>query len=754
LALASFGMAWASADAPQADPATLEMAALLKERAARVDPAKLPFVVNDLRAEGIAEQLAWPRPTDERLELRYNYALELVKAGRIQDALEAFDALEADAEKSAPGAWVAHRSTFLLQKAVAYMRLAEEQNCHLSNNRDACLFPIQGGGVHQLREGSTRAVDLLERLLADAPDNLEARWLLNVAHMTLGSYPAGVPVRQLIRPTVFASEYPLPRFDNVAKEAGVDVFGLAGGAVMDDFDNDGRLDLMISGMGLEDQLRLFHNKGDGTFEDQTNRAGLTGEVGGLNMIQADYDNDGFVDVLVLRGGWMQSEGHFPMSLLRNNGNGTFTDVTKAAGLLSHLAPTQTAVWLDYDGDGRLDLFVGNESSPDNPSEVNPCELFRNNGDGTFTNVAPEVGADVVGFVKGVVSADYDNDGRPDLYLSLQGGNNLLLHNDGPAGGTGWHFTDVAAKAHVTEPTNSFGAFFFDYDNDGWPDLFVAGYGGFVGVAMAKDVAADYLGLPTKGDRGRLYHNKGDGTFEDVTVGAGLYKVIPAMGLNFGDLDNDGWLDFYLGTGNPEFSSLIPKRMFRNAGGLFFQDVTTAGDFGHLQKGHAIAFGDIDNDGDQDVFEVMGGAYTADKAYSALYENPGNANHWVTLELEGVRSNRRAIGARVKVTVETRAGTTRAIHRTVGSGGSFGASPLRQEIGLGDARRITSIEIFWPVTGQLQRLDGIPLDRHYRIREGVDAAVKLDRPSFRIPRPRGAPSASTGQAPAAPGGPLR
>ena len=173
--------------------------------------------------------------------------------------------------------------------------------------------------------------------------------------------------------------------------------------------------------------------------------------------------------------------------------------------------------------------------------------------------------------------------------------------------------------------------------------------------MAADMAADYLGLPSTGERGRLYRNQGDGTFADVTRAAGLYKIVPTMGLNFGDLDNDGWLDIYLGTGDPDFSSLVPNRMFRNADGRFFQDVTTAGNFGHLQKGHAIAFGDVDNDGDQDVFAEMGGAFAADEACSALYENPGNANPWLGLELEGVRSNRSAIGARIKVTVQTKAG---------------------------------------------------------------------------------------------------
>ena len=216
----------------------------------------------------------------------------------------------------------------------------------------------------------------------------------------------------------------------------------------------------------------------------------------------------------------------------------------------------------------------------------------------------------------------------------------------------------------------------------------------------------------------------------MTREAGLYRVVPAMGLNFGDLDNDGWLDFYLGTGNPDFSTLVPNRMFRNDAGRSFQDVTTAGGFGHLQKGHGVAFGDVDNDGDQDVFEEMGGAYPGDKAYSALYENPGNANRWLGLELEGVRSNRSAIGARIKVMVDGKSGP-RAIHRTVGSGGSFGGSPLRQEIGLGETGRITSVEVVWP-SGRTQALKGLQPGQRYRVREGTEPA-RLDRAGFRLGR---------------------
>jgi hypothetical protein len=723
--LAALAMGAARTDGtPRVAPATVEMAAFLKERAAAVDPMRVGFIVNERRAEVLEKALAGLRPGPELRRMRALHAIELLHSGRVRETLAALDEIEREGRESSPEWWKAATGPILLLRASAWLRLAETQNCHSLNNRESCLLPIRGQGVHADREGSTRAIEILRRILEDDPGNLRARWLLNVAQMTVGGYPGDVGEPYLIPPSAFASEHPLPRFDNVAREAGLDIHGLAGGALLDDFDRDGALDLVVSHQGFADQMQFFKGSGKGTFEERTDPAGLTGEVGGLNMIHADYDNDGFPDVLVLRGGWLGSEGRFPVSLLRNRGDGTFADVTKEAGLLTHLAPTQAGVFFDYDGDGWLDLFLGNESpGPQHPAS--PCELFRNNRDGTFTNVARAAGVDVVAFVKGVAAGDFDGDLRPDLYLSLKDGDNLLLRNEGPAEGRpgAWRFTDVARAAGVTEPSRSFGTFFFDYDNDGHLDLWVTGYSVGGASSMAADQAADYLGLPHEGERGRLFRNRGDGTFEDVTRAAGLYRFAPAMGLNFGDLDNDGWLDIYLGTGDPDLTALIPNRMFRNADGRSFQDVTTAGNFGHLQKGHGIAFGDVDGDGDQDVFAQMGGAFADDKAYSTLYRNPGSANRWVELELEGVKSNRGAVGARIKVTVDTPRGP-RVLYRTVGSGGSFGGSPLRQHVGLGDARRIAALEVSWPATGQTQRLPGVEMARRYRIREGTSAATRV------------------------------
>ncbi|MEJ7617853.1 MAG: CRTAC1 family protein, partial [Pyrinomonadaceae bacterium] len=244
-----------------------------------------------------------------------------------------------------------------------------------------------------------------------------------------------------------------------------------------------------------------------------------------------------------------------------------------------------------------------------------------------------------------------------------------------------------------------------------------------------DIGAFLMNLPSRAELPRLYRNNGDGTFADVTKRMRLDRVILPMGANYGDLDNDGWLDCYFGTGTPQFEALLPNKMFRNAEGRTFQDVTTSGGFGHLQKGHAVSFGDLDNDGDEDIFEVIGGALPGDAYKSVLFENPGHKGRWLTLELTGVRENRSAIGARVRVRARTKEGARRDIHRAISAGGSFGASPFRLHVGLGDAVAVDEIEIRWPASGKIQLLRrDLSLDRHYRLREGESelGTVELKR----------------------------
>ncbi|HKX61835.1 MAG TPA: CRTAC1 family protein, partial [Verrucomicrobiae bacterium] len=210
------------------------------------------------------------------------------------------------------------------------------------------------------------------------------------------------------------------------------------------------------------------------------------------------------------------------------------------------------------------------------------------------------------------------------------------------------------------------------------------------------------------------------------------RPLLTMGANFGDIDTDGYLDFYAGTGSPYFGSLLPNEMYRNNAGRNFQDVTTAGGFGHLQKGHGIAFADLNSDGHQEIISNMGGAFAGDNFFDAVFANPGNTNHWLKLKLTGTKSNRAAIGARIKVVARGPQGS-REIHRMVCSGGSFGASPLQQEIGLGSSTTIERVEVWWPASGITNQVTNLSIDQAYRVKEGANAAEPIPSRSFPLTR---------------------
>ena len=616
--------------------------------------------------------------------------------------------------------------------AVAYMKRGEIQNCVSPEGRLVCALPLDPAYTHEDSDSVSRAIEILEGLLAQEPDNVRRRWLLNIAHMARGTYPDGVSEEFRVPPSAFEPEYELGgRFREVAADIGIYSVDLAGGAIVEDFDNDGLLDIVTSSWDPSQSLRLYLNDGSGRFVERTSAAGLSEQTGGLNIVQTDYDNDGWMDILVMRGGWLMSNGQMRMSLLRNNGDVTFSDVTHESGLATPAVPSQSAAWADYDNDGDLDLFSCNESMPETQDEgaalIFPSQLFENDGSGVFTDVARQAGVANMRYCKGSAWGDYDNDGDQDLYVSNYAYENRLYRNNGD--GT---FTDVAPELGVTEPIESFPTWFWDYDNDGWLDLFVAGY-----ARDIDSVASDYMGLPSNGARPRLYRNTGgvlrqaqDERFEDVTTQVGLDDVNQGMGANFGDFDNDGYLDLYLGTGFPAFNALAPNVAYRNDGGDSFSNVTFSAGLGHIQKGHGIAFGDLDRDGDQDIFMQVGGFYPSDGFVNSLYVNPGSGNRWTSIRLIGTESNRAAIGARIRVNVATSEGA-RAIHAVVSSGGSFGASSLEQEIGLGDADAIESVEIWWTASGTRQRFEDVPLDTAIEIVEGENGYRVVEHRGFKI-----------------------
>jgi len=344
------------------------------------------------------------------LNLVFRKANALLEAGREQDAVTLFDRI-ATFVKDVP----ASRKAVIPMLALAYMRLAERTNCINNHSAESCIMPIQGKGVHKDKSPAEKAIMLFEMALKDDPTNLDSRWLLNIAYMLTGAYPAKVPKAFLIPGLDARSKVNVAPFKDIAAGLNLDIKNRSGGMIIDDFNNDGNLDMISSAWGLDDPMHYFKNNGDGTFTDLSAISGISKFKGALNITQTDYNNDGWLDIFMLRGGWQgQNFGlEQPNSLIRNNGDGTFTDVTYAAGIFSE-HPTQTGTWNDFNNDGWLDLFIGNETfTPEHPQ---PCELFINNKNGTFTDIAPSLGVNVVGYVKGVASGDYDNDGWPDLFL--------------------------------------------------------------------------------------------------------------------------------------------------------------------------------------------------------------------------------------------------------------------------------------------------------------------------------------------------
>ncbi len=498
---------------------------------------------------------------------------------------------------------------------------------------------------------------------------------------------------------------------------------MAGGVAVFDYNNDGLLDIFFtngadipslekSGPGYYN--RLFRNNGDGTFTDVTEQAGIAGIGYSMGVAAGDYDNDGFVDLYIA--------GVNGNQLLHNNGNGTFTDVTAKAGVAGTVpglgkAWAVTAGWFDYNNDGLLDLFVVNyldynvktanhchvEAVPTycspNDFQGTPNILYRNNGDGTFTDVSePSHISRYVGKGMGVAFADYDNDGRTDIFVSNDTFPNYLLHNNG--NGT---FTDVAmvAGAAFTDSGKTvagMGADFRDLDNDGRPDIFH--------TAMF-------------GDTFPLYRNLGASQFEDVTVHSKLAAFTSRMtgwGTGAFDFDNDGYKDLF--TANSEILDnamevehrpyALPNAVFRNKGDLTFEDLSAiAGPGVSLPAAHrGAAFGDFNNDGKIDiVVTVLNGPP------QLLMNRSANHNHWIILKLIGTKSNRDGLGTRIRITTGHR---VQYNHATTAVGYSS-SSDKRVHFGLGESSVIDVIELLWP-SGIRQVLTKVNADQVLTIRE--------------------------------------
>jgi hypothetical protein len=493
---------------------------------------------------------------------------------------------------------------------------------------------------------------------------------------------------------------------------------MGGGVALFDYDNDGRLDVYFTnGAKIEDPMprdgrpdksdpaywnRLYRQRADGTFEDVTEKSGVSGRAQnhyGMGAAVGDYDNDGFDDLYVTNYG--------ANTLYRNNGNGTFADVTARAGVAAGGWST-SAGFVDYDNDGHLDLFVARylewsfqhnrycgEKKPGYRAYCHPDNfeaianvLYRNNGDGTFTDVSVKTGiAGAPGKGLGVAFADYDDDGAIDVYVANDSFPCFLFRNSGKGTFTEEGLITGVALNDDGKTFAGMGVDFSDYDNDGRPDVFVT---------------------DLSNERYRLFRHNGDGTFRDATHTSGVGGATLAFSgwsTRFLDYDNDGWKDIFVAQGHvmdtiektsPNLRYLQPPLLLRNQSGRFVR--VLAGEvFRQDWAGRGAAFGDLDNDGDVDAVMSNVGQQAV-----VLRNDGGNRRQWLGIRVAGRRSNRGGIGARVKVV--SASGLTQYATVTTAVG-YLSASDRRLVVGLGGDATAALVEIKWP-SGAVRRYEHV------------------------------------------------
>ncbi|MCB9231928.1 MAG: VCBS repeat-containing protein [Bacteroidia bacterium] len=573
-------------------------------------------------------------------------------------------------------------------------------------------------------QGAEASVQHFQSALRITPNDPKLLWMYNLAHLFANSYPQGLSQTQVIDFQKFQTDNSLQPFKEISQGMGLKEKGHAGGILMQDFNDDGLQDIFTTSMKLNENVRLYLQDETGKFKDLTEKAGLTGITGGCNAIIADYNNDNYPDIYLVRGGFIPDFVNQPNSLLRNNGDGTFTDVTQSSGLLS-MHPSHTACFADFNKDGLTDLFVGNEFNSEQSLGDHYCELFLNSNSTNFEDQAKACGIEVNAMVKGAVAFDYDNDGWVDLYLSIFNGPNKLYHNQGVNKKGQLTFVEVAQKAHVAGPDQSWSAVALDINNDGWLDLVVPGY-----TMEISDVFTDYFRKDRKtANPPKVYINRQDGSFNELAGVMGFNRTIPTMGLTAADLDNDGWMDLYFGTGGPGYEMLVPNAYLRNINGKAFEEVSTTTLTGVWDKTNEIAAGDLDNDGDIDLVLNCGGYFDGDASANKVFLNPGNKTaSWINFNLEGVSSNRSAIGAKITIWVKDE-GTPRMIHRVVGMGSSMGSAPFTTSIGLGKIESLDKVTIDWP-SGSQQIFTDLTPGGTYSIKEGENKFGKIALPKTR------------------------
>ncbi len=527
------------------------------------------------------------------------------------------------------------------------------------------------------------------------PGNERAKSWLWMTAQKMGGYPDFVPQNYRIQ-VRGGYETTTLEYEDIAARIGLDKTSGGRGTAIFDYDNDGYLDILIA--GSHGGCNLYHNNGDGTFSDVSIGSGWDGCVNAFALTVGDYDNDGYPDVFASRLGFYAGD----CELYHNNGDGTFTDVTKQSGL-EVWGPCFTAAWIDYDGDGYVDLFIANNLGGLFERKT-PNRLFHNNGDGTFTEVTESCGLSSMWPTTCGAWGDYDNDGRPDLFLSNGLGRSQLFRNNGD--GT---FAEVSKEAGIDALCFGSPAFWWDYDNDGWLDIAQFSWSNHEDVIYTWEHGEG----PPDGNPMRVYHNNRDGTFTEVGRDLGLSGCFGTMSGNVADLNNDGHIDIVFGNGSPKMDRLEPIAVYQNDGKKF-HNITFSAGLPFLGKSHGVNIGDLFGDGRMSILVGAGGVYPADLLTANVYCPKQLVGNYLNVRLVGTKSNRSAIGARVSM----EAGGRRQM-RQVSGGSNAGCLPFEQHFGLAETATIDSLEIRWP-SGLKQTFGGLPFNRTLEFTEGSES----------------------------------
>jgi hypothetical protein len=592
-----------------------------------------------------------------------------------------------------------HSKKLKVLYGITYFHAAEMIEC--IQNKSPCLYPPENEAGQKSKKHYLIAQKYFKAYLDNNPNDLHIKFLYNITTRMLGEKVN----HHLIKNEIFGKKKVSKQFTNISKELGLyDQQTSSGGVIIDDFNGDNYMDIVISSSNRT--IYYEYSKINKCYKDKSKSSKLSNAINAYNVTQIDFDNDGDLDLYFHQGGWKKpniDKNYFNI-LMENNGKGTFEDTTKKRGLRDSNNTNVASVWADFNRDGKIDLFVCNE--------LQDPDLFINLGK-KFKNIIKSSGIKNKDTCKGASWGDINGDDWPDLVISNYKSPNKIYINQKDS-----TFKIASYPKVQKKPFPSFPTWFFDYNNDGYEDLFISSH-----ESNPSRFIDSLYGKTIEKMSQRLYRNDGDGSLKDVTKELGLNISPMAMGASYGDINNSGYLDILLGTGSGTYSSVVPNLTYLNKDGKFFEAATSTLGLGFRGKGHSINVTDIDNDGDKDILFSFGGMDSLfDHQYPQLMLNNGNTNNWITLLLEGTKSNRSALGAKIQV-IAVKNGVENSYYQKITHGSSYGSQSFRSEIGLSSSKQIKNIIIKWP-SGSVQKLGRLKINNFYKVKENKKDVTKL------------------------------